>query len=89
MKGQNFLIVVDSHSKWLEVTEMKSITATVTIKELQRLLAAYGLLEQFVSNNGPQFTFSAFAGFMKANGTKHIRKMYTLPSILEWMFRKV
>ena len=48
-------------------------TATATIKELRGLLAMYGLPEQSVSNNGPQFTYTEFAGFMKANGIKHIR----------------
>ena len=73
MNGQSFLIVVDSHSKWPEVIEMKSTTATATIKELRRLFAMYGLPEQLVSDNGPQFTSADFAGFMKANGIKHIR----------------
>ena len=52
---------------------MKSITATATIKELRRLFATHGLPEQLVSDNGPQFTSSEFAEFIKANGIKHIR----------------
>ena len=52
---------------------MKSITATATIKELQRLFATYDLPEQLVSDNGPQYTSSEFVEFMKANGVKHIR----------------
>ena len=73
MNGQSFLIVVDSHSKWPEVIEMKSTTATATIKELRRLFAAYGLPEHLVSDNGPQFTSAEIAGFIKTNGIKHIR----------------
>ena len=70
MNGQNFLIVVDSHSKWPEEIEMKSTTATAIIKELRRLFATYGLPEHLVSDNGPQFTS---AEFMKVNGIKDIR----------------
>ena len=73
MNGQSFLIVVDAHSKWPEVIEMKSTTATATIKELRRLFATYGLPERVVSDNGPQFTSAEFAAFMKANGIKHIK----------------
>lgn len=58
INGHNFLIVVDSHSHWLEVIETKSTTAT--IRELRRLFATYGLLEQLVSDNGPKFTSSEF-----------------------------
>jgi len=71
--GQSFLIIVDVHSKWPEVIEMRSTTATATIKELRRLFATYGLPERLVSNNRPQFTSTDFADFMKANSIKHIK----------------
>ena len=70
---QSFLIIVDAHSKWPEVIPMKSTTATATIQELRRLFASYGLPEQVVSDNGPQFVSSEFASFLKGNGVKHIR----------------
>ena len=70
---QSFLIVVDAHSKWPEVIAMKSTTAVATIQELRRLFAAYGLPEQLVSDNGPQFVSSEFVNFLKGNGVKHIR----------------
>jgi len=73
MNGHSYLIVVDAHSKWPEVIEMKSTTATATIKELRRLCATFGLPERLVSDNGPQFTSGGFSAFMNANGIKHIR----------------
>ena len=42
------------------------------IRELRKLFAAYGLPEQLVSDNGPQFTSSDFAMFLKQNGVKHV-----------------
>ena len=47
--GQSF--VVDSHFKWPKLLEMRSTTATATIKELRRLFATYGLPEQLVFDN--------------------------------------
>ena len=38
-----------------------------------QLFAAYGLPEQIVSDNGPQFVSDEFATFVKINGIKHIR----------------
>ena len=52
---------------------MKSTTATATIQELRRLFSSYGLPEQLVSDNGPQFVSAEFATFLKENGVKHIR----------------
>jgi len=69
--GQQFLIVVDTHSKWPEVIEMKTTTAPATIRELRQLFSSYGLPEQLVSDNGPQFTSTEFKAFLKSNGIKH------------------
>ena len=52
---------------------MKSTTACATIKVLWRIFAAYGLPNQLVSDNGPQFCSAEFAYFLKANGIQHIR----------------
>ena len=69
--GRQFLIVVDAHSKWPEVIEMKTTTASVTITELTQLFSSYGLPEHLVSDNGPQFTSTEFEAFLKNNGIKH------------------
>jgi len=37
------------------------------------MFAAYGLPEQLVTDNGPQFTAEEFAVFLKRNGIKHIK----------------
>ena len=72
-QGKMYLIAVDAHSKWPEVYEMAQTTATKTITVLRHLFSTYGLPEQVVSDNGPQFTSEEFATFMKANGIKHVR----------------
>ena len=71
--GRMFLIVVDAHSKWPEVIEMKTTTTSATIQELRKLFSAYRLPEQLVSDNGPQLASVDFAHFLKCNGIKHIR----------------
>lgn len=40
---------------------------------LRRIFAAYGLPEQLVSDNTPQFVAEKFATFCQVNGIKHIR----------------
>ena len=68
-----FLVLVDAHSKWPEVHEMRSTTTESTIKVLRHLFSSYGVPQQLVSDNGPQFTSQCFAEFMKQNGIKHIK----------------
>ena len=75
-----FLVVVDAHSKWPEVIQMSSTTSFKTIEALRSIFAKYGLPEQLVSDNGPQFTSEEFAHFMKVNGIKHIRSAPYHPS---------
>ena len=71
--GQQFLIMVDAHSKWPEVISMTVTSAEKTIIEMRRIFAMHGLPCQIVSDNGAQFTSFHFAEFLKQNGIKHIR----------------
>ena len=70
--NQMFLVVVDAYSKWPEVQKMSTTTEASTINALQFLFSAYGLPEQLVSDNGPQFTSYEFKEFLKVNGIAHI-----------------
>ena len=72
-QGKMFLLVVDAHSKWPEVVSMTTTSAQCTIEELRRMFASYGIPEQLVSDNGPQFVSGCFEEFMKMNGVKHIK----------------
>ena len=86
-QGQMFLIVVDSHSKWPEVVAMKKTTAEATISELRRLFSCYGLPEQVVSDNGPQFVSEEFQAFLNGNGVKHIRCYPYHPSLWSGLYK--
>ena len=72
LKGSMFFVLVDAHSKWPEVVEMKTTSAMKTIEVMRALFAAYELPEQVVSDNGPQFSSEEFKDFMKGNHIKHM-----------------
>ena len=72
-QGKSFLIAVDTHSKWPEVFDISSTTTVKTIAVLRHLFSAYGLPEQIVTDNGPQFISEEFRTFLRRNGVKHIR----------------
>ena len=57
----------------LPVQGSYSTTSSKTIQVLRQLFAAYGLPQQLVTDNGPQFTSDEFSTFLKRNGIKHSR----------------
>ena len=73
IEGRTLLIVVDAHSHWPEVLEMRLTAATAMIQGLHRLFALYKFPVQLVSDNGPEVTSTEFQEFSKANGIKNIR----------------
>ena len=65
------LILVDAHSKWMDVHITSSATSA-TIEKMQSSFATLGLLEIMVTDNGPAFTSMEFAQFMQRNGIRHV-----------------
>ena len=66
--GHNFLIIVDAHSKWLDVHIMSSTTSAATIDTLRRVFATHELPRTIVSDKGTAFTSAEFAQFVKLSG---------------------
>ena len=47
-----FLVLSDSHSKWVDVIPVKSATSAVTIQKLRNIFAVQGLPRRIVTDNG-------------------------------------
>ena len=65
--GHMYLITIDTHSKWLDVQVMSSITTAKTIEKLRMLFANHGLPNRIITDNGPSFTSEEFKVFMEKN----------------------
>ena len=50
--GKMFLIIVDAHSKWIDVHPTNSSTSEITIEKLRITFANLGLPHQIVTDNG-------------------------------------
>ncbi len=70
--GHYFLVIVDAHSKWLDVHIMASITSSKTIEKLRIIFANHGLPRKVVTDNGPSFTSEEFREFLSDNGIVHV-----------------
>lgn len=69
--GHYYLILIDAYSKWPDVRVVKNMTTETTIQACREFFSTYGIPSVFVSDNGPQFTSSEFAKFLKLNGVVH------------------
>lgn len=68
--GNNFLLIVDAYSKFLEIYLMKKTDACQVKEKLNQFFTVYGLPETIVTDNGPPFSSFEFAKFCKSHGIK-------------------
>ena len=73
VEGKMLLVVVDAHSKWLDVAVVTSSTSSVTIEK-------HGIPEIVVPDNGTVFTSDEYETFMTSNSIRHIKSAPYHPS---------
>ena len=73
VEGKMVLIVIDAHSKWIEAIPVSAATSSLTIQQLRKLFAQFGVPDTVVSDNGTQFTANEFREFCESNGIRHTR----------------
>ena len=71
LQGKNFLVVTDYYSRWLEVRQLHSTTASSVINKFRMIFATHGIPEVVVSDNGPQFQCREFHGFAREYDFQH------------------
>ena len=72
VNGKMLLIMVDAHSKWIEVHVVGAATSAATIEKMRISFAAFGVPDMLVSDNGSVFTSQEMAHFMEKNGIQHV-----------------
>ena len=70
--GSMYFVLVDSHSRWLEVEPMASTTTDKAVEILRSLFARFGCPKCLVSDNEPEFTAREFTDFLAANGVQKV-----------------
>ena len=79
-QGNYYLIIVDAHSKWVDIYKTGGTTSAETIKCLSHSFATFGLPVSIVSDNGPAFSSQEFKLFSNNCGIKHITTAVYKPS---------
>ena len=71
-RGKMILVVIDSHSKWIEAFPTNSSTSQTVLQHSRTLFAQFGVPEILVTDNGSCFVSQEFETFLLKNGVKHI-----------------
>ena len=59
-RGQDYLLLVDAASKWIEVSHMRSTTSMATLRKLYEWFTRFGFPKAIHTDGGPQFTSAEF-----------------------------
>ena len=68
-----YLILINAHSKWIDVHITSGCTTATTIEKLQLSFSTFGLPQVRVSDNSPAFSSAKLQHFMKQNGINHAK----------------
>lgn len=68
----NYLVMSDFYSRFLEILHLPSTTSFQVIQRLKATFARFGVPNEVVSDNGPQFSCAEFREFASEMDFKHI-----------------
>ena len=79
--GMYFLVMIDAHTKWIEIIPTKDTSSAATISVMRHVLSHFGLPMTLVTDNGSNFCSREFELFLSNNGVRHITSTPYQPSI--------
>ena len=72
LQGRTLLVLCDYYSNFIEVENISKITTQGVSKGLKIMFSRYGIPNELVTDNGPQFSFAEFTRFSKSWGFNHV-----------------
>ena len=75
----DYLIVVDSYSEYIEIKKLTTTKSIAVIRALREMFATNGICETLYSDNGPQFSSQQFKAFSTEWKFKHVTSSLTYP----------
>lgn len=70
--GKQYVIIVDTYSKYIEIDKLNDVKVETTIKSLKKIFAGHGIPRILYSDSGTQYSNSKFKQFANEWSFKHI-----------------
>ena len=80
LEGKMILVVIDSHTTWIEAYSTDSTASSKVIELSRTLFAQFGIPEVVVTGSGAGFVSEEFETYLTRNGVKHITSAPYHPS---------
>ena len=71
-EGENYLLLVDYYSKYIEVSRLGDMTSTETIRVLKEHFGRHGIPSKLITYCGSQYTNKEFENFAKSYNFEHV-----------------
>jgi transposase InsO family protein len=72
LKGEHYVVLVDTYSDYIEVCPLKDLTSSTLIGQIKQVFAAQGTPAIFISDNGPNYASREFHQFAQSWDFQHI-----------------
>jgi len=82
-KGKQFLVVIDYYSRFPEIAFMSSTTSHAVINKLKDIFARWGVPDEIVGDNGPQFSLEQFRSLAKSTTSSILPLTLTIHKQME------
>ena len=80
LDGKTYLMSVDYYSKWITIINLDHTKSRDVIEAVDEQFANFGIPEEVISNNGPQFACTDFRSFADGLGFRHVTSSPGYPS---------
>ena len=70
--GENLLVLVDYHSRRIEVVVVRATTSKIIIQRLDAQFARYGIPNTLRPDNGPNLVSNEIEDYLKEMGVEHL-----------------
>ena len=74
LNGQNYLVMSDYYSRFIEILHMPSTMSAQVIQKLKAVFTRFGIPDEVVSDNGPQFSSAEFQEPHHPQGNGHAER---------------